>query len=174
MLDVVLPPAEPFEAFTGPWEALEAELGTALPQDFKDFVRLYGSGYFMEFLGVSIPRTRNPNTRFETEVALICQTFADWDDDELPHPTWPATGGLIPFGGTDNGDFLFWLSQGAPDDWRFVVRDRGMQEFEVLNCGLTDFLAGLVTGDAALKEFPDSLLPCDELFQPNSAWPDPD
>ena len=131
MLDVVAPPAKPFEPLTGPWEALEAELGTTLPQDFKDFVRLYGSGYFMDFLGVSIPRTRNPNTRFETEVALICQTFAEWDDDELPHPVWPATGGLIPFGVTDNGD-------------------------------------------VAPREFPDSLLPRDEPFQPNSAWPDPD
>ena len=127
----------------------------------------------MEVLGVSIPRTRNPNTRFATEGALICQTFADWDDDELPHPMRPASGGLIPFGGTEKGDFLFWLSQGAPDDWRVAVWDRGMQEFEVLNCGLTDFLAGLATGDVAPKEFPDSLLPCDELLQPHGAWPDP-
>ena len=95
LLDVVPPPAEPFEAFTGPWEALEAELRTTLPQDFKNFVRLYGSGHFMDFFGVYIPRTRNPNTRFETEGALICQTFADWDDDELPHPMWPAAGGLL-------------------------------------------------------------------------------
>jgi len=174
LLKVVPPPAEPFEAFAGPWDAIEAGLGTALPQDYKDFVRLYGSGYFMEFLGVSVPSTKNPNVRFEAQVGLTCQTFADWDDEELPYPMWPAPGGLIPFGGTDNGDFLFWLAQGTPDDWRVVVWDRGMQEFEVLNCGLTDFLTGLATGEAAPKEFPDSLLPCDQIFQPHSARPDPD
>ena len=164
----------PFEAFAGPWEPIEAELGTALPQDYKDFVRLYGAGYFMEFLGVSVPRSKNPNTRFESEVGLICGTFADWDDEELPYPMWPDPGGLIPFGGTDNGDYLFWLPQGAPDDWGVVVWDRGMQQFEALNCGLTDFLAGLATGKVAPEEFPDSLLPCDQMFQPNSVWPSPD
>lgn len=174
LLEVVPPPAEPFEAFAGPWEPIESELGTALPQDYKDFVRIYGSGYFMEFLGVPVPGSKNPNTRFESGVALTCQTFADWDGDELPYPMWPAPGGLIPFGSTDNGDFLFWLPQGAPDDWRVVVWDRGMLEFEVLDCGLTDFLAGLATSDVAPKGFPDSLLPCEELFQPNSRWLDPD
>jgi hypothetical protein len=174
LLEVAPPPLTPFEAFAGPWEPIEAELGTALPQDYKDFVRLYGAGYFMEFLGVSVPRSKNPNTRFESEVGLICGTFADWDDEELPYPMWPDPGGLIPFGGTDNGDYLFWLPQGAPDDWGVVVWDRGMQQFEALNCRLTDFLAGLATGNVVPQEFPDNLLPCDQMFQPNSAWPSPD
>ena len=104
LLAVMPPPAEPFEAFAGPWEPIEAELGAALPQDYKDFVRLYGSGYFMEFLGISVPRSKNSNIRFESQVALTCQTFADFGDEELPYPMWPASGGLIPFGGTDNGD----------------------------------------------------------------------
>ena len=60
------------------------------------------------------------------------------------------------------------------DDWSVVVWDRGSLQFEVLECGLTDFLAGLATGKVAPKEFPDDLLPCDELFQPNSRWPTPD
>ena len=41
-------------ADAGPWEPVEAELGTALPQDYKDFVRVYGSGYFMQFLGIYV------------------------------------------------------------------------------------------------------------------------
>lgn len=113
----------------------------------------------MEFLGVCVPRAKNPNVRFEAQVGLMCQTFADWTDEELPYPMWPAPGGLIPFGGTDNGDFLFWLQKGAPDDWCVVVWDRGMQEFEVLNCGLTAFLAGLATDKVAPAGFPESLLP---------------
>jgi hypothetical protein len=170
LLEVVAAPAEPFEAFAGPWDTLEAELGTPLPQDYKDFARIFGSGYFMEYLGVSIPRSQNPYTRFETEIGVICKTFAEFEDAELRHPMWPLAGGLIPFGGTDNGDYLFWLSEGVPENWRVVVWDRGMQEFEVLDLGLTDFLAGLATNDLAPKGFPESLLPCDELFQPNSAW----
>lgn len=174
LLKVVPPPLAPFEAFAGPWEPIEAEIGTALPPDYKDFVRIYGAGYFMEFLGVNVPRTRNLNTRFESQVGIICETFADDGGVGWPYAMWPDRKGLIPFGGTDNGDELFWLPQGAPDDWRVVVWDRGSLQFEVLDCGLTDFLAGLATGKVAPKEFPDDLLPCDELFQPNSRWPIPD
>jgi hypothetical protein len=169
LLRAVPPPRAPFEAFAGPWEPVEAEVGTPLPQDYKDFARLYGRGYFMEFLGVAVPRTSNPNTRFELQVRLVCETFADWRDDELPYPMWPHPEGLIPFGGTDNGDELFWLARGAPDDWRVVVWDRGMQQFEELDCDLTDFLAGLATGQVLPKEFPENLLPCEHLFQPSRA-----
>lgn len=42
LLSAVPPPAAPFQAFTGPWEPVEAYLGTRLPQDYKDFSRLYG------------------------------------------------------------------------------------------------------------------------------------
>jgi hypothetical protein len=167
LMKVVPPPAEPFEAFSGPWEPIESEIGTALPQDYKKFVQLYGRGYFMEFLGIAVPRAQNPNARLEYQVRAICSTF--FDRDELPYPLWPTPGGLLPFGGTDNGDFLFWLPRGAPADWSVVVWDRGSCSFEPLECDLTDFLAGLATGEVLPKEFPDDLLPCECLFKANSA-----
>lgn len=169
LIEVVPPPAAPFEAFSGPWEPIEAELGTVLPQDYKDFVRLYGSGYFMQFLGICVPRSRNPNVRLESQAQVVCDTFVDFDREELPYPLWPNPGGLLPFGGTDNGDELFWLPRGAPADWGVVVWDRAFWGFEAYDCGLTDFLAGLATGEIRPKEFPEDLLPSDCLFQPSSA-----
>ena len=172
LIKVVPPPAAPDEAFNGPWEPIETELGTALPQDYKDFVRLYGSGYFMEFMGIDIPSSRNPNVRLESKAPAVRSAFLE--DEELAYPLWPDPGGLLAFGGTDNGDYLFWLARGAPDDWRIVVWDRGLQEFEAFDCSLTDFLAGLATGKILPKAFPEDLQYCDHLFQPNSAWPDPE
>lgn len=173
LIKMVTPPAEPFEAPRGPWEPIEAELGTALPQDYKDFVGLYGAGYFMEFLGIAVPRSRNRNVRLEVLVGAICDTFVEREDEgeELPYPFWPDPGGLVPFGGTDEGDFLFWLPRGAPADWCVVVWDRGFQKFEALECGLTDFLAGLATGEILPKDFPEDLLPCEQLFRPHSPEP---
>jgi hypothetical protein len=165
LMKVVPPPAEPFEAFDGPWERIEAGLGTALPQDYKDFVRVYGSGYFMEFLGVDVPKSRNPNVRLERQVGVVRDMFRAFE--EVPYPLWPDPGGLLPFGGTDNGDTLFWLADGAPADWRVVVSDRGAWDFEALDCGLTDFLAGLATGEILPRAFPEDLLPCERLFEPN-------
>jgi hypothetical protein len=166
LLKVVPPPAEPFEAFTGPWEPTEDDLGTALPQDYKDFVRLYGSGYFMEFLGIHVPRTRNYNTWLNGQVRVVTSAFKDWDD-LLPYPMWPDPEGLIPFGGTDNGHQLFWLRRGPPEAWGVVIYDRwSLFEFETFDCDLTGFLAGLATGDVKPNAFP-GLLPCEHLFQPS-------
>ena len=168
LIKVVPPPSRPFEAFRGPWDVIEADLGTPLPQDYKDFARLYGSGYFMEFLGVDIPNTQNPNTRLEWQAQLVRDGMLVVDERDRPLPIWPDPGGLLAFGATDDGDTLFWLTEGEPDDWRVVVWDRGFGRFETLDCDLTDFLAGLATGDVLPREFPDYLGSCAHLFQPNS------
>jgi hypothetical protein len=162
LIKVVPPPAVPDEAYLGPWEAIEADLGTGLPQDYKDFVRIYGSGIFMEFLGVHVPVSESRYVRLQSEVRLICKDLRD--DEDSPYPFWPAPGGLLPFGKTDFGDYLFWLPVGPPDAWGVVVWDRGMGEYEAFDCSLTDFLAGLATGDIEPKEFPANMLPCDHLF----------
>jgi hypothetical protein len=170
---VIPPPLEPAGAFLGPWAPIEAELGTALPPDYKDLVGVYGSGYFMEFFGIGVPRSPNLNLRLETKVPQVCATF--FDRDELAYPLWPDQGGLVPFGATDNGDFLFWLPRGAPEDWGVVVWDRGLWNFEAFDCDLTSFIAGLATGEIIPEAFPEDLATCDHLFQPHTPgdlrWP---
>lgn len=174
LIKVLAPPPKPFEAFNGPWEPIEVELGLALPQDYKDFIRHYGSGYFVEFLSIYVPRSRNPNLRLERIVREVCEGLASVIPlDEPPYPYWPNPGGLLPFGGTDNGDELFWLTRGAPDDWKVVVQDRGLGRFETFDCDLTEFLAGLITGGIQPEAFPDDLLPCDRPFIPRAAWVGP-
>ena len=167
LVEAVPPPALPFEPFGGPWEPIEAEIGTALPQDYKDFVRLYGSGNFMQFLGIHVPRAHNRHVEFEHRIRTICEIFREFEDS--PYPYWPEPKGLLPFGGSDDGDEFFWLMRGAPEDWRVVVWDRGFQTFEVLDCDLTGFLAGLATGEILPGDFPEDLLPCDVMFE--SHWP---
>ncbi|WP_309646738.1 SMI1/KNR4 family protein [Phenylobacterium sp.] len=169
LIEVVPPPATPFEAFDGPWEPIEAELGTVLPQDYKNFVRLYGNGSFMEFLCVHTPTSGSIYVRLAPEVRTICKNLLI--EDDLPYPLWPAPGGLLPLGKTDFGDYLFWLPRGPPADWKIVVWGRGLGQFEVFDCDLTDFLAGLAIGDMIPEDFPSHMLPCDHLFRPFSDWP---
>jgi hypothetical protein len=173
LMAVIPPPVEPTGVFLGPWEPIEAELGTPLPPDYKDLVRVYGSGYYMEFFGIDVPRSPNLNLRLETTVPRACATF--FDRDELAYPLWPDQGGLVPFGATDNGDLLFWLPRGAPRDWGVVVWDRGLWNFQAFDCDLTSFIAGLATGEIIPEAFPEDLVTCDHLFQPHTAddlrWP---
>lgn len=174
LIKVLAPPINPFEAFSGPWEPIEAELGVGLPQDYKDFIRLYGSGYFLQFLGVYVPRSRNPHLRLQRVARVVCEGLSSLTPlEDPPYPYWPARGGLLPFGGTDNGDDLFWLTRGAPDDWKVVVQDRGFDRFETFDCDLSEFIAGLVTGEIQPEEFPEDLLPCDRPFIPHAAWVGP-
>jgi hypothetical protein len=156
------------ESFTGPWAPIEAELGTLLPQDYKDYARIYGSGRFLQFLRVNVPRTGHPNIRLESEIPVVCRIFAEFDLDERPYPLWPEPGGLLPFGRTDDGDILFWLQRGVPDEWPIVVWGRGLWNYELFECGLTDFLAGLATGAILPKDFPEYLVPVDCLFAPTT------
>jgi hypothetical protein len=168
LVKVVPPPTIPDEAYYGPWEPIEAELGTALPQDYKDFVRLYGEGSFMEIVGIHVPRTKSPYVRLELEAHVVRKLFLD-DEEEHPYAFWPEPGGLLVCGKTDFGDCIFWLTAGPPSDWRIVVWDRGFREYESFDCGLTEFLAGLATGAILPKNFPDDL----EGVQPFRRYSDP-
>ena len=169
LIKAVPSPAAPFEAFGGPWGSIETAVGTTLPPDFKAFARLYGSGYFMEFMGIPVPRSSDRGVAYARWVGEICRGFRGLSS---PYPMWPDVGGLFPAGSTDNGDYIFWLPVGDAESWKVVVWDRGGvvdEEFEAFDCDLTDFIAGLVTGDIAPEAFPDDLRFSDHLFQPSEA-----
>jgi hypothetical protein len=41
---ILPPPSQPVEA-SGDWDEVERTLGTALPDDYKEFISLYGTGF---------------------------------------------------------------------------------------------------------------------------------
>lgn len=170
LMAVVPPPAEPSEAFDGPWEPVEAELGRALPQDYKDFVRTYGLGGFSDFLWINVPRAESPYVRLEAEVRAAYGIFHD--DEEFDQPLWPTRGGLMTFGKTDFGDYVFWLTRGPPDEWPVVVWGRGTWKLELFECGLTDFLAGVLKNEIIPGGFPEA--PYDPIFKRLADFPEPD
>lgn len=162
---VVSPPAEPVETFAGPWEPLEAYLGTALPQDYKDFALLYGAGVFMDFLIVHVPSIKGSLLTLEPQVRDAPLMF--WPGEELPHSFWPHIDGLIRFGCTDFGDQLYWLPEGPPDTWKVVMWDRGWSEFETFDCGLAEFLGGLASGMIVPRRSKkEDLEPYEPMFRP--------
>jgi hypothetical protein len=166
---VVPPPLKPFQAFAGPWGPVEAYLGTTLPQDYKDFVRLYGSGLFLNFLTVHVPGIKNPHVN----LAVQARGAADWFEPGkvLPYPLWPKVGGLIAFAGTDNADRIYWLPHGPPDDWKVVFWDGRLDEdtwFEEFDCGMAEFLTGLASGTLLPKGYTEGLERDEPTFQPYS------
>jgi hypothetical protein len=69
-----------------------------------------------------------------------------WDGDDVPEWFQPGDD-LISWGGTPNGDFLFWhIKPGAaPAEYPVVLRERGPY-FERFGVGFAPVLTGLLTG----------------------------
>lgn len=170
LIKVAPPPADPFWAFKGSWVAIEGELGTALPQDYKDYVALYGSGCFMQFVRISIPKSWTVHLRLGAQVKWAAGVFRAYKDigDNPPYPLWPDPGGLMAFGTTFDGDVLFWLARGAPQDWPVVFWDGSGHEAELFNCDMTDFLAGMATGAYLSDAFDLETLTDETKFEPHT------
>lgn len=145
LLKVAPPPAKPTHVFTAPWEVIEEQLRTRLPQDYKDLMRVYGSGKFVDLFGIYHPLGQ---TKWDSIVynALMLQRSSG--DCRLP--IYPMPGGLLVCGLTDDGAYICWLTRGAtPEEWPIVLWDvrprTEEEEFTMFECDLTDFIAGVLT-----------------------------
>jgi hypothetical protein len=171
----VLPlPASPTYTFDGPWEPIEAQLRTRLPQDYKDLMRLYGYGQYMEFFAINAVVSPTLACRLVPEAFYVQRTFVA----NTPYPMHPQPGGLLACGGTDDGEQILWLTRGAtPDEWPVVVWDHDPVDKEVTHyeCDLTDFLAGVITGRILFPGTTDVTEQCwgQQAFKPSpDPWPE--
>lgn len=143
------------------WVEVERSLGTSLPSDYKDFIRTYGLGQVADFLCVLTPFSDNPNVNLSLQIEQQLSALRELHaaGESAPYPLFPATGGIMPFAITDNGDVLHWETNGAPDAWRVVVNDARSPMYEVYNAGMTTFLAGLFSPDFSSSILPRGLTP---------------
>jgi hypothetical protein len=156
------PPDEPLEPGDPKgWGRVAEALGTALPEDFERFTDLYGSGKFDDFLYLLNPFSADPAGNLvaakDTMLAGYAETRGKFPD-RLPLPPYPEPGGLLPLGRSDNGNELYWLTEGAPDDWGVVAFAGRSTDHEVHRQPVTTFLALLLSGELDTDVFPDSFL----------------
>lgn len=157
LIKVLPPPATPAYSFDGPWEPIEAEVGTPLPQDYKDFTSTYGRGQLWECLSFRLPIGPGPNGLLVPAAYRVQSMFVQ------TYPLvrmWPQPGGLLACGSMDIGLDIFWLTRGPLSEWPIVVWDHNAmegEEVETFECDLTDFIAGVVDGTILPKAFPNDL-----------------
>jgi hypothetical protein len=157
----LIPPEIPF-AFEGDWHRIEAEIGLALPGDYKAFISKYGSGKICGFVSLFSPFVNNGNWSLMPYVSETIQAYESYVDTKvlraIPYPLYPKRGGLLPFGTTENSSCLNWLTDGPPDEWELVVWDPDSLAFSnTCYRSLAEFLAdlvqqrcGLIPGDPPL------------------------
>ncbi|WCD84214.1 hypothetical protein KPP03845_100535 [Streptomyces xanthophaeus] len=128
------------------WEAAEEHLGIALPADYKAFLDLYGPGGFDGFLWIGRP-VDGAAEEFE-QLWPMSGRPCHLDGPGLPpFPFHPRPGGLIPWGGEEDGAAFYYFLPEEPDpaDWRIVVETEDGHWHEAPG-PFTGFLLGLVEG----------------------------
>ena len=162
------PPAVPFEAPQGEdWLEIERKIGTALPCDYKRFIESYGSGRIDDFLSILNPFSANKYLnlffQFETQLASLSELKAT-GSEIVPFDLFPMPGGLLPFGITDNGDVLYWVTVGQPDVWTVAINASRSPDWRYFAVGMVAFLWKTLTRQELCEVFPDDFPSDTPLF----------
>lgn len=167
LCEKMIPPKQPLECGSEEeWHKIEKQLGTALPSDYKEYIRTFGTGKIGAFLLPFNPFAKNKylnlvGQRKETLDAL--REF--YDEAGYAFPLFPDPNGLLPWGVTDNGDLLFWQTRGEPDAWTVVVDESRGGSNEQYDETMTSFLAKLIAGELVSKIIPKKFISKRKLFE---------
>lgn len=120
-----------WEPIPGPrvdWAAIEADLGTRLPGDYKEVVDLFGAGSFDAYVDLEVPG--GPGSGPNPWVSCLPDL---------------ASGGLLPWGSSEYECGFFWSTGGAdPDEWTVVTQPEGGDD-QRFDCGAGEFLFRMLT-----------------------------
>lgn len=136
--------------YTVSWARAEAEVGFQLPEDYKHLVETFGPGLFDEFVTLMVPGVENPHIElakhaelcFEIQRALILDENFCW-----PYAAPGEPGCLLNWAVTANGDFLYWKTEGAPDDWTVVAQPGRGDDFSEFSGSASEFLTRFLRDD---------------------------
>ena len=164
--ELLPPPAEPVElGRPDGWAEVEAALGTELPGDFKAFTEPYGSGTVDDFLYLFNPFAAGQDGNLLAEKDRVLEGYRQTRarfPERLPLPPFPDPGGVLPLGRTDNGDELYWVTQGDPDGWPVALLEARTALQELHAMPVTGLLAAL-----AANQLPSRILPKAVLSRPS-------
>ncbi len=131
------------------WPTIEATLGVVLPDDYKAYINRFGTGLVCNFVYVLNPFSRweklNLLEAITKRLPLLQNARAESPSGISPFRPYPEPGGLLPWGTTENGDGLYWITEGAPDMWSIVINEVRSENFEAFSGPMTSFLYDLVT-----------------------------
>lgn len=169
--ELVSPPSTPIESGNDvSWSEIERSLEVVLPSDYKKYINTFGSGQIGLFLTPFNPFSSNEylNLLNQANVRLnaLREIKEKYGESECPYRLHPEPEGLLPWGCTDNGDVLFWLTVGNPDEWVTVINESRGPMFEQYEESMTGFLAKLISREIASQIIPEDFLDRSSLFTP--------
>ncbi|MFJ9909189.1 SMI1/KNR4 family protein [Streptomyces sp. NPDC101152] len=141
------------------WDAVHEQFGLHFPQDYRDFVSVYGGGTMDGYLGISTPPT---GESFYGDLLDDLESQVGEDAEHpYPYPPYPGHEKLIRWASDPDGDDAFWVLRSKdPDQWSVAVKNHQGRSWSFFDGGMADFLLALVTGrfpsPFAAADFPSS------------------
>jgi hypothetical protein len=150
----------------GDWSRVQQQLGAALPDDYRALVTTYGLGCFAKcFLAIYHPFARNPHLNLVAQRDVVVNSnvsFWEMESKSDPGPMarfsfrWSREE-VLPVGGTENGDYVFWIRHGLPNEWTIGVLGRSGfsdEETQTYPYGLVEFLRLWLSNELDVAAFP--------------------
>lgn len=142
------------------WEAVEAELGIALPSDYKRLVQTYSGGEFAEMLWLLEPGCPKEMYDLVAQTAEREEILADlWEGGEPKPPELrDETSRLVPWGYMEGGGHvLYWLVRPGvePEEWTVVLNEGRGPLWEAHPASCSQFILEVVAGTTTSFYFTD-------------------
>ncbi|GAA4061108.1 SMI1/KNR4 family protein [Nonomuraea soli] len=138
------------------WPAVEENLNTPLPADYKEFLDHYGTVAFDLSLGLLVANLGGTSASTPREgwmeflepldpISGYGEPMEIVDDSnnvlgERLFDVYPRQGGLAPWGSTQFGHVCLWEMTGEPDEWVVWVTDEDAMSIWRHDGGFVDFL----------------------------------
>lgn len=155
---ILPPPSSPVDLPSEKdWKRVDAVLGT-VPADYRTFVSIYGTGQIDQFIWILNPASANEYLNLVSGGRANLKALAE-SKGEFPETftmsLFPNEEGFLPFGITDNGDTLYWVTGGAPDEWTVAVMGPRAPETFHFRGGVVDFLLAVLNRRVICDRFPN-------------------
>lgn len=139
------------------WSLIETQLSIKLPCAYKIFIDTYGTECIDDFLWVLNPFARNKNLSFDRiRKTLDAFNYLKTNiPEEYNFNLYPENPGLFPWASTDNGDDIFWFTEGDPDTWPIIVYETRSPEYIEYKKSVTDFIYEILSKQLICPFFPD-------------------
>ncbi|MEU7141502.1 hypothetical protein ABZ942_18750 [Nocardia sp. NPDC046473] len=157
-LQRLLPPPQPRPAAVD-WNAVERDVGLALPDDYKQLVDTYGPVEFSSTVRLAVPGHPAPSLDLLWWIREARDRLGDPDFpprwDQIPDGFSLDPQRLIAWGKLGGGEYCLWHTTPDPEAWRVVVGSNAGWGFYPGT--LTGFLVALLTKTLPAERFFDDI-----------------